>query len=667
MLSNIDDLLNIDSEIGIIDTERSALAVELNKAQQKILSDSEKTALYKNIAERIQECKQVSDIQQLRNEFGYLKVFDELEQSFNEKNLIDNKTKELEKLKHDVDKLSQENVQDLSFYDIAILHENLKDIADSNILIDNPLLTLTLDTFDKRIVSRYAEYVSIDYNQFLFNSKWDTQNFSLSDSETVEKLNKTSSLLYKSTKLYFNPQNVVMWNFLSLSNNFKIRFTYHFHNDSSTINLYFKFLNDYLKNNLYKCIAVFEDESIGLTKQIIHEEFITHILDPIRKKINSTLLQNDIKTFIALVSQIITTDKNIASQYFYRGKGLISLVSDESWNKWLQYEILASKKQYEAITSSQKELPHSAQNFCKLLKKVYDYLEPFYGLEYTELNKLKLKTCSQIFLQLSSEYLDYVMTTDSLDEKHTKMDELFQTMTKLEILHVVQTKIYEISQQFIFVELTKLVNESESKRYVSIFQDVLNSYRLNMEDDLQNSIIHRMQKLIKDSLQNYFKINTWINTETSSEESIAPTAEVVNCITLLKRVISNFDSIEIPYEINLNVKNQTVNRLTNYFIESILKLNKFNEQGLCQFETDFNTVIDALNLPDNFSNYQYNSFNEILTILRLKYNDNSQKFTDKNYIKNGEFSDLKQTLSIEYLEDSEIQDALYRILLNNII
>ena len=667
MLSNIDDLLNIDSEIGIIDDERSALAIELNKAQQKILSDSEKTELYRTIAERIQECREVSDIQKLRSEFGYLKAFDELEESFTEKNLIDNKTNELENLKHEVDKVSQKNVQDLSFYEIAILHENLKDITDSNILIDNPILTLTLDAFDKRIIARYAEYISIDYNQLLFNSKWDTQNFSLSDSETVEKLNKTSSLLYKATKLYFNPENKIMWNFLSISNNFKIRFTYHFHNDSSTINLYFKFLNDYLKNNLYKCITIFEDESIGLTKEIIHEEFISHILDPIRKKINSTLLQNDRTKFITLVSQIISTDKNIASKYFYRGKGLIALVSDDSWNKWLQYEILASKKQYEAITNSEKELPHSAQNFCKLLKKINDYLEPFYGLEYAELNKLKLKTCSQIFLQLSSEYLDYVMTTDSLDEKHTKMDELFQTMTKLQILHVVQTKIYEISQQFIFVELTKLVNESESKRYVSIFQDVLNSYRLNMEDDLQNSIIHRIQKMIKDSLQNYFKINTWVNTDNSSDERLAPTAEVVNCITILKRVISNLDSMDIPYEINLNVKNETVNRLTNYFIESILKLNKFNEQGLTQFETDFNGVIDTLNLPDNFNNYQYNSFSEILTILRLKYANDSQQFIEKSYIKNGEFSDLRKSRAIEFLEDSEIQDALYRILLNNIV
>ncbi|SMN19224.1 similar to Saccharomyces cerevisiae YGL145W TIP20 Peripheral membrane protein required for fusion of COPI vesicles with the ER [Maudiozyma saulgeensis] len=667
MLSNVKDLLEIDTEIGVIDEERSNLAIQLSTAQQKILSDSEKISLYRDIADRIENCEDISEVQKLRAEFGNLKVFDELEVKFTERSLIENRISELERVKCELDELISKNVQDLSFYEIAILHGNLKEIADSNVLIESPLLTLTMDSFDKRIISRYAEYISIEYNQQLFNSKWDTEHFVLSDTDTVERLNKTSSLLFKLTQLYFNPESQVMWNFISISNNFKIRFTYHFHNDSSTINLYFKFLNDYLKNNLYKCISIFEDESIGLTKQLIHEEFINHILDPIREKINITLLQNDVKTFITLISQIISTDKNLASQYFYRGKGLISLVSEESWNKWLQFEITTSKKQFETITNSPKELIPSVQNFCKLLKKVYDYLEPFYGLNYDNLDKLKLKTCSQIFLHLSAEYLEYVMTTDSLDENHNKIDELFQTMTKLQILNVVYSKIYELSQQFIFIELTTLVNESESKRYVSVFQDVLNSYRDNMENDLQGSIIHRIQKLSKDALQNYFKINTWINTEPITDENITPTAEVVNCITMLKRVISNLDTLNIPQEISINIKNELLNRLVNYFVESILKLNKFNSQGLLQFETDFKAVKDTLNLPDGHNNYQSNTLKEILTILRLKYDSSAEKYIQKSYIKNGEFSKLKQEMNIQLLNDSEIQDALYRIQLNNIV
>jgi len=667
MLSNVKDLLEIDTEIGVIDEERSNLAVQLNTAQQKILSDSEKTSLYKSIAEQIKSCENVLDVQRLRNEFGNLKAFDELEVKFTEQNLIENKILELEHVKNELDELISKNVQDLSFYEIAILHGKLKEIADSNVLIESPLLTLTLDSFDKRMISRYAEYIAIDYNQQLFNSKWDTEHFVISDSETVERLNKTSSLLFKLTQLYFNAENRAMWNFISISNNFKIRFTYHFHNNSSTINLYFKFLNDYLNNNLYKCISIFEDKSIGLTKQLIHEEFINHILDPIREKINVSLLQNDVKTFITLISQIISTDKNLASQYFYHGKGLISLVSEESWNKWLQFEISTTKKQFETITNSPKELIPSVQNFCKLLKKVYDYLEPFYGLNNSKLDKLKLKTCSQIFLRLSTEYLEYVMTTDSLDESHNKIDELFQTMTKLQILHIAHTKIYELSQQFIFIELTSLVNESESRRYVSVFQDVLNSFRDNMENDLEGSIIHRIQKLSKDALQNYFKVNTWISTESTIDEHITPTAELINCITMLKRVVSNLDSLNIPFEISINIKNELLNRLVNYFIESILKLNKFNKQGLLQFEIDFKAVKDTLNLPGDIHNYQSDTLRELLTILRLKYDTLAEIYIQKGYIKNGDFSDLKKDMKINFLSDSDIQDALYRILLNNIV
>lgn len=667
MLNNINDLLAIDSEIEEVKSERSKLAEQLKFAEQKSLKDSEKNALYKDIAEKVQMCIDVEDVKKLRVEYGDLKVFDECEQKFNEIKLIEDKENELDDLKTQLDQLVLKDVKDFSFYEIAIMFENLKTIQESNTLLDNPTLVITLDTFDKKIVSRYAEHISSDFNQQLFNTKWDTEYFSMSDSETIDKINATSSLLFKLTKLYFNEDNSKLWNFISISNNFKVRFTYHFHNDSSTINLYFKFLNDYLKSNLYKCISIFEDASIGLTKSLIHEQFINHVLDPIREKINIMLLKNDTKTFIALISQIISTDKNLVNSFFYRGKGLISLVSEDSWTKWLTYEVLISKKQFEAITKSPKELNNSASNFCKLLRKIYDYMEPFYELDYPNLERLKLKTCSQIFLQLISDYLDFVMTCDALEEKHTKEDELQQTLIKLQNVNTVYDKIYELSQQLIFVELTNIVNEIESKRYISIFQDVLDDYEKNIRDDLQNAIIHRVQKMVKDSLQGYFKVSTWVIMDLPEDENNRPTPEVISCISLLKRVIGNIDSVGVSYSIILSIKQEILNRIVNYFIESILKLNKFNKQGLVQFEIDYNNIRDTLNLPDNFENCQDLLLFELLRLLSIKYNEELQKYIDKSYIKTGKFSDIINEMSLEQVNDSEIQDALYRILLNNIV
>ncbi|GMM54751.1 Tip20 protein [Maudiozyma humilis] len=667
MLNNINDLLAIDSEIEEVKSERSKLADQLKKAEQKTLKDSEKNALYRDITEKLQLCIDSEDVKKLRIEFGDLKIFDECEQKFNEIKLIEDKETELDDIKGQLDKLALKDVKDLSFYEIAIMYENLKSIEESHILIDNPTLTITLDAFDRKIVSTYAEHLLTDYNQQLFNTKWDTEYFSMSDSDAIDKINKTSSLLFKLTKLCFNQDSAKLWNFVAMANNFKVRFTYHFHNDASTINLYFKFLNDYLKNNLYKCISIFEDTSVGLTKQLIHEQFINHVLDPIREKINAMLLKNDIKTFIALISQIISTDKNLMSTFFYRGKGLISLVSDSSWEKWLEYEVLMSKKQYNTITKSAEELNNSAQNFCKLLRKVYDYLEPFYELDYPNLEGLKLKTCSKIFLQLFNDYLDFVMTCDALGENHSKENELQQTLIKLQSVAMVRDKIYELSQQFVFVELTNVVNEREDKRYITIFQDVLDDYERNIRDDLQNAIIHRVQKMMKDSLQGYFKVNTWVLTELPEDEKLTPTPEVISCISLLKRVISNLDSIGVSYSVTLKIKDEILNRIVNYFVESILKLNKFNQQGLKQFEIDYTTVRHALNLPDNFENAQDQLVFELLKLLSIKYNDSMQKYVDKTYIKTGDFSDIINEMSLNQLEESEIQDALYRILLNNIV
>lgn len=433
------------------------------------------------------------------------------------------------------------------------------------------------------------------------------------------------------------------------------------------IEIYFKFLNDYLTENLYKCINIFHDEANGITEQKIHEEFINYVLQPIRDKVQSTLSQNDLKTLIILISQIIFTDKNLSTSFHYTGKGLVSLLPDESWDKWLTYEIEATTKQFETITQNPVDLSKSADDFNKILKKTYEYLEPFYQLEYEPLETYKLKTCSQIFMKLSSSYLDYVLTTDSLGEKRTKEKELYQTIIKLQCLNIVYRKIYELSENPVFIRLTNMVNEIEGSNYFSVFQNILNDYQTDMVDDIQNSIIHRVKKLIKESLQNYFKLKTWSNLENPSENMESASSELVNTINLLNRVINSVDSRDIPSPIILNIKNELLNIIVNYFVESILKLNKFNQQGLSQFNIDFCSLRDTLNLPTNIINAKESNLLELLKVLTIRYDQKGETFLSKTYINAGAFDDLRKRLSLQHLDDSDIQDALYRIVYGNII
>lgn len=155
--------------------------------------------------------------------------------------------------------------------------------------------------------------------------------------------------------------------------------------------------------------------------------------------------------------------------------------------------------------------------------------------------RYKLMTCSLIFMNLTSSYLDYILTVDSLNETRTKEQELYQTMAKLQHVNFVYRKIKSLSSNFIFIQLTDIVNSTESKKYNSLFQNVENDYEKAMSTDMQNSIVHRIQKLLKETLRNYFKISTWSTLEMSVDENIGPSsvpsAELVNSINVLRRLI----------------------------------------------------------------------------------------------------------------------------------
>lgn len=663
-LSSVNDLLLVDRRISEITEEREDLAAQLEKAYHCIDKNTSCIKKYESIADEvIRNGKSLEEIQVLKSKYGNLQVLLKLEQLYEEQETVHTALNELNQLDEEVRNLSELEDSAWTLELLTSLSTKLKQTKLK--LADTTYSHSVYEIFDNEIVDKKAKALSIELNELLLESRWDTPSFVPVSGNTIGKLRKASTRLYKLAQLSVTKESLPLWNFKCLANNFNIRFTYHFHDDSFKIEMYFKFLNDYLTQNLHKCISIFHDEANGLTKQIIHEEFINHVLQPIRDKVECSLSLKDGINLISLISQIISTDKNLSNSFHYHGMGLISLVPAEIWNTWLDYEVENATKQFQKITSGTQDISKSALDFVKLLNKMYDYLEPFYGLQYEFLRRYKLLTCSHIFINLSSLYLDYLLALDTLREHRTEEEELYQTLLKLQNLNVVYQRISELSQEYIFVHLTDVVNERESKKYHSLFQNVQNDYRRIIEESIQPSIIHRIKKILKESLRNYFKIGTWTSSNNQNPEST--NAELVNSIKLLSRIVLRIDSLGIPLEVTLGIKSELLNIIVNYFIESILKLNKFDQQGLNQFKIDFQAMRGSLNLSIEASNAQESILLEILKVLFLKYDQNKQDYFKTSYIKNAQFDDLKSYLSIKLLKDSEIQDALYRIAYGSIL
>lgn len=664
MLNNLNDFMNIDQRIDKIERERTELAERLQTIEKARSLNSDKTKYLSSIANDILEKVQtIEDVYELKSKYGDLMILNDLEQEYEQNIKFELAVKKIESIETEIDELAKSDIIDLDINKVNAIHAKLySSLEDCTLHNDDTYVQMILNKFDSGLITRYAEKKSEELNKLLLDYKWDTAKFLLSDSESTKNIRDKSSELFKLTSLYFNKSEKKLWNFMSMANNFKIRFTYHFHDSSSDIEMYFKFLNDYLNENLYKCINIFYDNSVGLTKGLIHEQFINHVLEPMRDRVNITLSQNDLKSLIILISQIISTDINLVKTYHYHGNGLASLVSDSVWETWMNFETETTMSQYRIITENPKELATSAHNILKLLTKVYKYFKPFYELDYEPLEKYKLMTCSQIFLKLFRDYHTFVLMTNSLSDQHTKDDELLQTLNKMENLNIVANKLRDLEQSYIFSKLVKVVNERESKDYITLFDDILHDYEFDLQHDMCDSVVHRIQAMVKESLKNYFKLGSW-KLENVGDE---PTSELVDGINILKRINHVISTIDIPDDIKTDIKCRLVNIIVTYFVESILKLNQFNEQGLCQLKKDYLAMIEILDVS-TIELVSNNMLLETLKVLWLKYDPDCEKYINSAYIKQGNFEDLRSNISLRFLDDSEIQDALYRISYGNIV
>lgn len=659
MLASVEDLLEIDDRIASVQEERSRLAGQLELAR----GDAERRSLIARKTEAIateiaQKATRLDGVRQLRDQYGDLEVLVELEKVYETRETKQAAERRLDELGEELEELLHVEADQIPLETFKRLHLELSRVKEV-VNVSNPVFR----SFDT-ILGLKASDLCNKFNTLLLESKWDTPSFIPISTETIGSMREMSTTLYRLSRLRFKNEDQELWNFKCISNNFTIRFTYHFHDHSFKLETYFKFLNDYLTENLHKCIGVFHDEENGLTKEFVLDQFINHVLMPVRQEICANLVKNDRSHIFVLISQILATDRNLSKNFHYHGDGLVPLIPPEIWDLWLNYEVETATRQFRQITEDPQDMAKSAADFVRLLNKVFEFLTPFYSFEADSLQRYKLLSCSQIFINLSSSYMEYFLAVDALDEHRTSEDELNQTLVKLQNFSIVYRKIFELSQEYVMVELTEVVNKKEGKKYKSLFQNILIEYRKIISDVTQPSVVHRIKKLLKETLRNYFKIGTW---STLVEENSTTSAEVVNAIKLMNRTISKLDSLSIPVEVSLNIKNELLNIIVNYFIESILKLNRFNQAGLKQLELDFHALKESLSLPEAVSNCQETMLAEVLHVLFAKYDDSCQHFFASAYIKASEFSDLRRVLSISVLKDTEIQDALYRVAYGNII
>lgn len=656
MLASVEDLLEIDERIAGIEAQRNRLAAQLELASQDVEKSRLVRAKIDRIADEIaQKGSDLAGVRLLKQQYGDLEVLVALEKRYVRQEEEQAARDELGRLTDELETIEPVGV---SLETLERLHEQIVRIE--GVLGSSESVNESFQS----LLRSHANELSNTFNTLLLESKWDTPAFVPISTRDIETMRSMSTTLYRLSQLRLTAEEQEIWNFKCIANNFTIRFTYHFHDKNFKMETYFKFLNDYLTENLHKCIGIFHDESAGLTKELVLDQFINHVLIPVRKEVRANLLKNDRSIIFALISQILTTDRNLSKNFHYHCDGLVPLIPAEVWDLWLNHEADTATRQFQKITTDPQDMAKSAADFVRLLNKVYESLTPFYSFEAESLQRYKLLTCSQIFINLSSSYLDYFLAVDALDEHRTGEDELYQTLIKLQNFNVVYKRIFELSQESVMIELTEIVNKKEGKQYQSLFQNTLSEYRKIIDDVTQPSVVHRIKKLLKETLRNYFKVGSW---STLTGDSSSTSAEVVNAIKLMSRISGRLDSLDIPLEVCLGIKNELLNIIVNYFIESILKLNRFNHTGLKQLEFDFQALKESLNLPETVSNCQDIMLAELLKVLFAKYDDDCQRFFSSSYIKASEFSALRTLLSISVLKDSEIQDALYRVAYGNII
>lgn len=294
-MNGIDDLLNINDRIKQVQNERNELASKLQNLKQSLASNDTEVALSEVIAQDIIEVgASVEGLEQLRAKYGDLQILNKLEKVAVQQTQMQAGVDKLDSFERQLDELAEQPPDQFTLDDVKALHSKLTSVfatvpqinnIDSQYAAYNKLKSKVTGKYNDVIIQRLATSWSNTFDQKLLEAQWDTQKFASTSVGLVKCLRENSTKLYQLSLLYLpleeetqngdserplsrsnNNQEPVLWNFKSLANNFNVRFTYHFHatSSSSKIETYFQFLNDYLTENLYKCINIFHDDCNGL-------------------------------------------------------------------------------------------------------------------------------------------------------------------------------------------------------------------------------------------------------------------------------------------------------------------------------------------------------------------------------------------------------------------
>ncbi|SCU81917.1 LADA_0C01838g1_1 [Lachancea dasiensis] len=669
MLESIADLKRVKQLAKDIELERDELALQLQtKAEQNdaVLTDfdsvSEKLV---TAAQQISSVRTVGEIAELRLRYGPLKILDQLEALF-----VQQASKTAEKSALD---------------EVQSVHEAMDavDTAQNALYLEQWRAKLKLaarqapDHDLSAVFQRFNDLVRQEAQPLmdrleseLLASSWDSEDMAVPETEFRELSTKIYSL---NALLLPHRNDHEIWNFQCIAHNFKIKFVYHFVNESvqkpSSVEVYFRFLEKYLDENLFKCINIFSDPTAAdLTENFVHQQFINHILMPIREKVNTTLTKiatggsnESLKTLMILISQIFIIDDALLKKHFYDGVGLVAIIPGEVLDTWLSFEIESSANQFRKI--AQLSLDKSGHDLSKLLENLYAYFEPFFGLEYNKLMDYKLKTTTAIFMDLPHKYRDFLFKSrEDGSASYTDEAQFEQTLWKLQNLLLVRKTIDDFGDRLSFILLTNYLNAATSSAYPSVFSDVLRLYDEAVLA-VRDSIIHRLKKMMNVSLRNYFKVNEWANINSEPQQC---SAELVTSLNLLVRLISTIDKFDLTRDISLAIKSELLNILVHYMMDYVVNLNKFSELGLRQLELDFIALKDSLNFSCSAvpQNAEEGVFRETLEVLKLKYkhHDFFDEFISKKYVDRREFSGIRDKLKITYSTDSELANALYRLL-----
>ncbi|KAM3161821.1 Protein transport protein TIP20 [Lachancea thermotolerans] len=645
MLQSIEDLKGIPQLIHEVEAQRGELAEKIqghNSPGDDLLDDFDMLdAQLAKAAADVVQARSTADVKALKEKYGNLAILEQLDSLFTREETKQAQKHALVKIQNIYDSMAAQ--QEANSAQLELWHEDIKQALAE---VD-PDLGAQSGVYERftALLTQEAAVLSEELKTLLLNANWDTRQFSVVDAVATEHLRDLSNRLYRLWQLQLpEPDSNSIWNFECIANNFKIKFIYHFNNQAvqepQSVEMYFKFLDKYLDQNLFKCVDIFQDpsSSSSMTQELVHQQFINHILNPIREKVSSTLLKNPeissdqgLKTLIALISQIFIIDNALIKKHLYYGHGLIAMIPKSILDTWHQFEIEASISQFQKIIKS--PLEKSGVDFCKLLQNLYAYFEPFFHIDFDELMDYKIKITNRIFMGLPNRYRENLLAVkDDQATSYTDEAQFKQTLWKLNNLELIMSLLKDLETKLTFIQITNYVNIATSSDYSTVLSDVLDSY----EDTViavKDSVIHRIKKMLNMSLRNYFKLNEWALVTLEPHQC---SAELIAPLSLSNRLIGTMDSFDLKPHTTLSVKNEVLNIIIHYMLDYVVNLNKFSEMGFVQLQLDYNALKETLSFPHVSipQNAEEGAFLESLKVLELRYkrSQTNKQFLSKGYI-----------------------------------